>query len=332
MNVLRLALAAALATPAPLLAQGAPPPTTAQDRAAALYDEGVQAFRAKDFAKAATRFQDAYSLDPSPVLLYNLGRAEEEMGDAAEAARHFDIYLTRFPQAEDADDVRKRLAALRAVARGLAPGFVTVTGLPADAKVFIDDQPAGAPDAEGRWSRRKGAHVIRVERAGFEPFRAQVQVEPNKAATVAFRETAKLQAPAPAKQVVIRERVVEKGAPVMAISGWVALGLGAVSLGVAGVFVANGQDAEDDYYSLADAIAGRPREAVAKELDKLDGYRDEFKRDRTVSQALYITGGVLLATGVGLLTWDLLTDDGPEKKPAVQVGLGPGSFGVQGTF
>ncbi len=115
-----------------------PPPTAAQEKARAHYDDGVAAFRAGNFAAARDLFERAYMLDPAPVLLFNLGRANAELGDAEKAIEYFTLYLDREPQATDRDEVERLIRTMRAIAerreREAEPAPV----------------PASAPASEGR--------------------------------------------------------------------------------------------------------------------------------------------------------------------------------------
>jgi tetratricopeptide (TPR) repeat protein len=110
--VRRLIMPAALvlALPAPTRAQ------TAQEKARGFYEQGVAAFRAGDFATARELFERAYLLDPSPILLFNLARANEELGDAGKATEYFQMYLDREPDAPDRAEVEQRMRALKAAA------------------------------------------------------------------------------------------------------------------------------------------------------------------------------------------------------------------------
>lgn len=98
-------------------AAASPPggPATPQDEARAEFEAGRAAFRARDFAAARARFERAYALDPSPVLLYNLARACEESGDAEKAIDYFRLYLEREPQADDRPDVERRIRVMEAI-------------------------------------------------------------------------------------------------------------------------------------------------------------------------------------------------------------------------
>ena len=61
-------------------------------RAEELYREGAADFKAERYGEASDKFQQAYNLDPSPILLFNLGRAKELSGDAESAISYFQQY------------------------------------------------------------------------------------------------------------------------------------------------------------------------------------------------------------------------------------------------
>ncbi len=73
---------------APAFAQ---PTDDAQAQAGAVYQQGVSAFKAGDFQTALERFERAYKLDPSPILLYNLARAHQEMGHWVRSIENFEL-------------------------------------------------------------------------------------------------------------------------------------------------------------------------------------------------------------------------------------------------
>lgn len=104
-----LALGLSLPSAGPAHAQ---PSNTAVERAEAAYAEGVAAFKAEKFKAAIKLFEEAYLLDPSPILLYNIARAHEELGNAEDAYAWFDRYLARNPSTEDRADVEARMARL----------------------------------------------------------------------------------------------------------------------------------------------------------------------------------------------------------------------------
>lgn len=108
-------LLSAASTATPAFAQAPTPPASTKERAKATYLEGAKAFKAKDYATALQLFERAYKLDPSPVLIYNLARVHEEMGNAAESIDHFELYLSRVPDSPDKGDIERRVRVMKAI-------------------------------------------------------------------------------------------------------------------------------------------------------------------------------------------------------------------------
>jgi tetratricopeptide (TPR) repeat protein len=84
--------------------------------AKAAYQQGAAHFKARRYAQALSSFEQAFKLDPSPVLLYNIARCAEEMGDVERARTNFEWYLARLPNAADRTDVQRRIRVMQAVA------------------------------------------------------------------------------------------------------------------------------------------------------------------------------------------------------------------------
>ena len=99
-----------LSLSAPTLGLGS---TGAKALAKAAYTQGVTAFRGEKFPTALTHFERAYKLDPVPVLLYNLARCHEELGDYAKAIENYELYLTRQPKATDRVNVQERIRQMK---------------------------------------------------------------------------------------------------------------------------------------------------------------------------------------------------------------------------
>ncbi|MGM0555267.1 MAG: tetratricopeptide repeat protein [Myxococcota bacterium] len=112
---------------------GAAPEVHAQsdkDEAQELAQRGAKAFVKKDYAMAVTYFQRAASLDPNPVLLYNLSLAQSRLGnveDARDAAqRAIDMGSENVPEdtwvkLHARRDAYDRALAGQAMAQDLAP-------------------------------------------------------------------------------------------------------------------------------------------------------------------------------------------------------------------
>jgi tetratricopeptide (TPR) repeat protein len=104
--VLLMALAAILGSPAPASAE--------DDRAVVLFQKSVEAYRAGRFGEAVELLREAYRLQPNPVLLYDLARAYESLGDFANASKAYRQYLDAQPNAPDRSGIERRVARLEA--------------------------------------------------------------------------------------------------------------------------------------------------------------------------------------------------------------------------
>src|SRR5436190_6871538 len=90
------AIALGVLMPSVALADPASKATT-EAQALDLFEKGSDAYQKGRFAEAVELLQKAYALKREPVLLYNLGRAYEGLGDAKNAARAYSEYLGSEP-------------------------------------------------------------------------------------------------------------------------------------------------------------------------------------------------------------------------------------------
>ncbi|MDB4963152.1 MAG: Thiol-disulfide isomerase [Myxococcales bacterium] len=116
MNRSILALAIALATlaiaaPQPAYAQA---PTPAQmEKAKKAFAEGKKLFEKGDFPEAVGKFKESYNLSKNPVLLYNIGFANESAGQDDIALFYYRKFLTDAPaDAAQRGEVVDRVKAL----------------------------------------------------------------------------------------------------------------------------------------------------------------------------------------------------------------------------
>src|SRR5690242_475011 len=83
-----------------------------RDEATELVAGSVEHYRAGRYAEAAELLRRAYALTPSPVLLFNLGRALDKGGDRQGAIEAYRLYLDAMPRARDRAIVEDRIAEL----------------------------------------------------------------------------------------------------------------------------------------------------------------------------------------------------------------------------
>ena len=86
--------------------------TDPKARAAELYKASAESYRKGDFATTVDLLREAYSLDPQPVLLYNLARAYEGLGDTNGAIDTYKKYLAADPNAKDRGAIEQRISTL----------------------------------------------------------------------------------------------------------------------------------------------------------------------------------------------------------------------------
>lgn len=85
-----------------------------KDKALALFEKSDKAYKAGKFERAVKLLEEAYTLYPEPILLYNLGRAQEGLGDVRGAIASYERYLKDGKQIADRKAIERRLETLKA--------------------------------------------------------------------------------------------------------------------------------------------------------------------------------------------------------------------------
>lgn len=79
-----------------------------------LFEQSADLYRQGKFDEAAALLERAYSLHAEPVLLYNLGRAYEGLGENQKAIDAYTRYLEKNPEAKDRGALERRIVTLKA--------------------------------------------------------------------------------------------------------------------------------------------------------------------------------------------------------------------------
>jgi tetratricopeptide (TPR) repeat protein len=92
---------------------GGPAVASQRERALDLFEKGKAAYREGRFEEAVKLLTEAYALEPVPVLLYNLARAEEGKGAFAEAISAYERYLAAEKEIPDRGAIEQKITSLR---------------------------------------------------------------------------------------------------------------------------------------------------------------------------------------------------------------------------
>jgi tetratricopeptide (TPR) repeat protein len=85
-----------------------------RDKALKLFEDSNKAYKSGKFEEAAELLKKAYGLFPEPILLYNLGRAQEGLGDPQGALDSYEQYLKEAKQVDDRGAIERRIETLKA--------------------------------------------------------------------------------------------------------------------------------------------------------------------------------------------------------------------------
>jgi len=170
---------------------------TAVERARDHMERGQALYLQARFEEAAAEFEAAYEAQPFSAFLFNAGAALERAGQATRAAEFFEQYLTRDPDAADADAVRARVARLRAAASaGTSTGsqdqpdavpdefksLVSVRTTPEGATVRVLREGTEVANGPAPFAHTldAGRYLLRVEHPDFQTVEQSMRVEPGK--------------------------------------------------------------------------------------------------------------------------------------------------------
>jgi hypothetical protein len=328
---LRAAALGVLLLSTPAYAQSTPPPSpTAEARkeAARRYAEGTRAFDARDFTRAGEAFDAAYALAPHPDALWNSARAWHSAGELARAANLYARYLREARR--DAPDRPGALAAQKQLASRL--GRIEIHPGEGVQNVRVDDVPV-----EGTVVYVvPGVHVVRGRSGGAEPREVE-----QRAALEAGAEVSVLLAPSapdaeahplplsptppPPSAAPTQAQPVLPAPPPAAPrqrGGWspvVVLVEGGITLALAGVTLWSALDTVSTLHAF---------EAKATQ-GTLDAGRSEEIRTNVLLGASIGLAAITGLTATFLVNW---RGSGARGAEAVDLGFGPGSVVVRGSF
>jgi len=285
-------LSGALLCASSAFAQDAEIRTAARD----LATQGAQAFEAGDYAQASDFFRRAHELVPAPSIALLRARSLAKLGQLLEA---IDIYeqTARFKLPDDApeaylqavetaraelEEVRHRLPRLKLMLLGVTSGEPV--------QVSTDDKPT--PEALLGVERpiNPGQHRIEARVAG--QLRATRELSMVEGQSYQVELDVRPAQPAPKPTIVVQPAVSSSSASFRKTGGYVALGVGALGLGIGtytGLVALNRKSELDSVCQ-----PGCPPSSAAD--------IDAFRSNRTISYVSFGVGLAAATTGVLLLT------------------------------
>lgn len=183
-----IALAQADAPPPPMPDAPAvqPPAADAKAEALARFDKGVVLFDAGKYDVALTEFLEARRIFPlrsatanAVVCLDQLGRYDEALEMVETLLREFGATMTEEARAR----AQRKLVELR-----LRVGTIEISGAEIGARILVDGRDRGAYPPLAPLRVNAGTHLLRVIRAGFEPFEQSVDVPGGGGAAVFVKQ------------------------------------------------------------------------------------------------------------------------------------------------
>ena len=258
--------------------------------AQALFDEATELFARGDYEHACAKFQASDELDPKGGTLLNLAVCREKEGRTASAwtaytgARNRSLKEGRAERVAFAD---KKIAELRPL---LPLVRIVVQGAVREIVVKVDEQPFFAAAWNTAVPIDPGEHRIEASAPGHRSVALSARAVPREEVTVTVPPLVALPAQPP-RDPAIEPPPTSTAAPVPRWPGYVALGGGALALGLGTVFGVQAFGKRSDAESLC--ASGR--------CDEGRSANDAGIRDGWISNVSLGVGVVAAVVGAYLL-------------------------------
>ena len=138
----------------------------ARAKASTTFREATRLFKARRYAAAVLKFEEAYAFRSSPVLFYNIGRCYEKLGESGKALRAYRQYLHEAPRAPDARAVEATIAKLERRLRESGVQQLLVYANPPNAIIEVDGKVLGTSPASAELL--PGTHELLVKADDLE--------------------------------------------------------------------------------------------------------------------------------------------------------------------
>jgi tetratricopeptide (TPR) repeat protein len=152
--------------PAPAPAPAAEEENGDVKKARELFQWGQKLYKQARYAEAITKFEEAYTVRPHPVIYFNIGKCQEQLGETAKALRAYRDYLRLAPDAKDKETVSDAIANLERRLREKGQQQLMVFSDPPNAHIVVDGKELGGSPASVELVA--GNHSLLVTADGYE--------------------------------------------------------------------------------------------------------------------------------------------------------------------
>ena len=304
----------ASAEPAPATAEIGPRPTATSD-----VREGDRALAHHEFRDAAESYERAYRRSGSLGALLKAAHSRVQAGELARAANLYTEYLASAPpnaapRAKASKALKKLTARVgRIEVSAVDVDHVTLDGAPLDKNSSY--VMAGAHAVEGQTKDQRSVRVSSTVAAGES---ATVSLAPPVEAAPAPPVVAAKPGPAPSSQapLLANTQTSKHGwSPAVVVVG------GAVTAGLLGLSI----------WSGLDTVAFKDKFDKEQTRDNLDKGNSKQLRTNVLIGGTAGAAALTTVVAVFLVDWKGAKKESPPA-PSMQVGLGPSSAYVTGTF
>ena len=144
--------------------------------------EGTEHFKNEEYSAALDSFEESYRIRPKPSVLYNIGMCRKALLRNVDALDAFEKYLQAGGDAlteRRRQKVQAEMAELRKKV-----GTLQITDIIDGAELILDDRPITATERTITITLNPGQHTLSVRKAGCEPMRSTVKIEPEGAISI----------------------------------------------------------------------------------------------------------------------------------------------------
>jgi hypothetical protein len=328
---------------------------TDQERAGARASAtaGAEAFEGGRYQEAVDYFTRAESLVHSPVHLIYLGRAQLKLGKLVKARESF-LRISREGAPDGASDaVTQAVQDAEDELASLEPTLpyitVKVQGAPTGTEYTVTLDGSEIPSALIGVATPvdPGNHTLRATAPGYDSGDVAASVTEGKRQEVLLEVSSTGEAPPatpadtppPADDAMAADMSTDQMADSgsspsgMRLGSYIALGVGAVGLGVGTIFALGSKGAADD----ADKLCGGNRSRCevdegSAEADKVNKLNDDSGSKKTLAVVGFIVGGAGIGAGVALFVLSMDKGGSAANEPSVTPYVGLGEVGLTGRF